>query len=120
VPFLRTIADVRHRGYDVAILSGAPWRTAAAVAMTGIPVRIALWRNHNRHFVTHQLPAEDPTQPVLREHARLLEPLGIASPDPRYELDAARLGGLRTVVAAQLPSEFVALHPFASVRSRCV
>jgi ADP-heptose:LPS heptosyltransferase len=120
LPFLRSIADIRRRRYDVALLTGAPWRTAAAVAATGIPIRIAQARHHNHHFVTHLLPADDGTRPVLEEHARLLEPLGVQAHDPRYALDAGRLGELRTKIAAYLPEEFVAFHPFASSRSRCV
>jgi ADP-heptose:LPS heptosyltransferase len=119
-PMLRSILAVRRRKYDVAILTGAPWRTAAAVALTRIPMRIALARNHNQRFITHVMPAEDPERPVLREQARLLAPLGVESPNPAYELDPARLGDLRTSVAALLPRRFVALHPFASARDRCV
>ena len=120
LPFLRAIRDVRNARYDVAILSGAPWRTAASVAATRIPVRIGLARHRNAAFLTHTLDAEDSHKSVLREQARLLSVLGIQSPDPRYCLDADRLGELRAVVKAQLPPHFAALHPFASSRDRCV
>jgi ADP-heptose:LPS heptosyltransferase len=120
LPFVRSIADVRRRRYEVALLTGAPWRTAAAVAATRIPIRVALSRHHNQRFVTHLLPEENPRRSVLLEHARLLEPLGVRSTAPRYSLDAERLGAVRASVAARLPSEFVAFHPFASARSRCV
>lgn len=118
--FLRSIADVRRQRYDVAILSNAPWRTAAAVRATGIPMRIGHARHRNGAFLTHVLPAEDPHKPVLAEQARLLTALGIDSPNPRYLLDPARLASLRDAVAAQLPPKFVAFHPFASTRNRCV
>jgi ADP-heptose:LPS heptosyltransferase len=120
LPFLRAIRDVRNARYDVAILSEAPWRTAAAVAVTRIPVRIGLARHRNRAFLTHTLDAQDPQKSVVREQARLLAVLGIQSPDPRYRLDADRLGDLRGRVRAQLPARFAALHPFASSRDRCV
>jgi ADP-heptose:LPS heptosyltransferase len=119
-PMLRSIAEVRQRHYDVAIVTGAPWRTAAAVAAARIPVRIGLQRHRNRLFLTHVLPAEDGRRPVLVEQARLLEPLGIASDQPRYCLDARRLGAVRDTIASRLPRTFVALHAFASSRARCV
>lgn len=118
--FLKSVGEVRRRQYDVAIVTGAPWRTSAAVAATRIPVRIALRRNHNHHFITHVLPAENQRRSVLLEQARLLEPLGVRSVAPRYALDADRLGSLRRVIGAQLPGEFVAIHAFASGRTRCL
>jgi ADP-heptose:LPS heptosyltransferase len=120
ISMLRSIAAVHRGGYDVAVLSEAPWRTAAAVALTRIPMRIGLARRRNRRFLTHVLPAEDEHQPVLREQARLLAPLGVRSQAPAYRLETNRLGSLRDRVAAMLPTRFVALHPFASVRNRCV
>lgn len=119
-PFLRSIADVRSRKYDVAILSEAPWRVAAATAAARIPMRIGLARHRNSLFLTHRLPAADVHKPVLAEQARLLSPLGIGSPNPRYRLDATRLGTMRAEIARALPLKFIALHPFAANRNRCV
>lgn len=119
-PFIRSIGEVRRRRYDVALLTGAPWRTAAAVAATRIPVRVGLARHHNEHFLTHTLAAADDRKPVLREQARLLTVLSVSSIEPRYRLDADRLSNERQAVAAQLPPRFIALHPFASARNRCV
>lgn len=119
-PALRSIAAVRAQRFDVAILSAAPWRTAAAAAATRIPRRIGLARHRNRFFLTDVLPAEDRHQPVLREQARLLAPLGVHSTEPRYRLDASRLGAAADVARAALPERYVALHPFASKRDRCV
>ena len=120
LPFLRSVRDVRNARYDVAILSEAPWRTAAAVAAARIPVRVGLSRHRNAAFLTHVLDAQDAHKPVLREQARLLSVFGIESPNPRYRLDPARLGDLRATVRDQLPPRFAALHPFASSRDRCV
>jgi len=118
--FARTLLDVRRAHFEAAILSAAPWRTAAACAMTGIPIRVGMKRHRNAPFLTRVLPGEDPVKPVLVEQARLLAELGIASPAPRYRLDASRLGGIRDEVANQLTTKFVALHPFAGARDRCV
>jgi ADP-heptose:LPS heptosyltransferase len=57
--FVRSIVAVRNSRYDVAILSEAPWRTAAAVAATRTPVRIGLARHRNSIFLTHMLAAVD-------------------------------------------------------------
>jgi len=118
-PFLRSIAAVRRRRYDVAILSEAPWRIAAATAATGIPMRVGLARHHNEHFLTHVLPAEDPRKPVVQEQARLLGVFSVQPRSPRYRLDPARLGAARGEFAARLPA-FAALHPFATDPRRCV
>jgi ADP-heptose:LPS heptosyltransferase len=119
-PFLRSLLDVRRAKFDAAVLSAAPWRNAAACAATGIPVRVGLQRHRNGAFLTHVLPPEDPAKPVLLEQARLLGQLGITSSAPRYRLDASQLGTVRDEVARQLPKRFVALHPFAGARNRCV
>jgi ADP-heptose:LPS heptosyltransferase len=119
-PVVRAVREIRRRHYDVAILSAAPWRTSAAVAAAGIPVRIGLERHRNRFFLTHVLAAENKHAPVLLEQARLLEPLGITSTNPRYALDPAPLAAARAELAGMLPQRFVALHPFASSRERCV
>jgi ADP-heptose:LPS heptosyltransferase len=118
-PFLRSVAAVRRRHYDIAILTGAPWRTAAAVAATGIPIRIGLARHHNGHFLTHALPAEDQRKPVLQEQARLLGALSIRSANPRYRLDPTRLRTADRDFVDRLPP-FAALHPFAADARRCV
>ena len=120
LPFVRSARAVRHSRYDVAILSEAPWRTAAAVAATRIPVRIGMARHRNAPFLTHMVDAEDAHKPVLREQARLLSVLDIHSDNPRYCLDPIALGGLRDDVAKQLPARFATFHPFASSRDRCV
>jgi ADP-heptose:LPS heptosyltransferase len=118
--FLRTILAVRRARYDVALLSEAPWRTAAAVAATRTPVRIGLARHRNAAFLTHTLDAEDEHKSVLEEQARLLTVLGIQSENPRYRLEAGPLEPVRERIQSQLPPRFAALHPFASSRARCV
>ncbi|HEV8237254.1 MAG TPA: glycosyltransferase family 9 protein [Gemmatimonadaceae bacterium] len=118
--FLRAMRTVRSRRYDVALLAAAPWRTAAAVAATRIPVRIGLRRRKNRAFLTDALPDENPREPVLSELARLLEPLGITALPLRYRLDPASLTTRRTRLMATIPDSYVALHPFASKQNRCV
>jgi ADP-heptose:LPS heptosyltransferase len=118
-PFVSSAASVRHARYDVALLSEAPWRTAAATAATGIPIRVGLARRHNNHFLTHVFPAEDANKPVVQEQARLLGVFSIRPHDSRYRLDPALLADARDILARRLPP-FVALHPFAADSRRCV
>lgn len=118
--FMRSVAAVRRGKYDVALVTGAPWRTAAAVAATGIPRRIGAARPHNHHFLTHVLRAEDTHKPVLDEQRRLLTALGITAERIPYQLDASQLDPAGLAAAAELPDRFVALHPFASQKNRCI
>lgn len=118
--FLRSILAVRNDRYDVAILSEAPWRTSAAVAATRTPVRIGLARHRNAAFLTHVLDAQDPHKSVLKEQARLLSVLDIASNAPKYRLEPAPIESIRIELSKTLPTRFAALHPFASDRNRCV
>lgn len=119
-PFLRSVANVRSRKYDVAVLSEAPWRIAAATAAAGIPRRVGLARRRNSIFLTDVLPAADVDKPVLVEQARILSAFGLTSTNPRYRLDQSRLGETLDKVRRVLPERFVAIHPFAAARNRCV
>jgi ADP-heptose:LPS heptosyltransferase len=119
-PFMRSIAAVRRSHYDLAVLSQAPWRCAAAVYAAGIPRRVGFARRHNERFLTDVVVAEDAGRPVVQEQARLLAPLGITSAETRYRLDVAALEDRRRAVSGQLPDRFVAFHPFAGARNRCV
>jgi ADP-heptose:LPS heptosyltransferase len=118
--FLRSILTVRNGRYDVAILSEAPWRTAAAVAATRTPVRIGLARHRNSTFLTHMLESQNPHKPVLKEQARLLSVLDIQASNPRYRLETGPIESIRSELARTLPHRFAAFHPFASDRNRCV
>jgi len=123
--FLGAVRRVRARGYDAAILSAAPWRTAVAVAATGIPLRAGLARRKNERFLTHVLASEDVSRPVLTEMARVLEPFGITEGHPRYQLDPSGLSPRITHLESMLRldrsgARLLALHPFASKRNRCV
>lgn len=120
IAFVRAIVRVRRERFDVALLAAAPWRTAAAVAVTGIPVRIGLRRRKSRAFLTAPLPPENRAVSVLEELARLLEPLGIARASLRYRLSPAPISHRIARLQAVVRREYVALHPFASKQDRCV
>ena len=115
VAFMQSIAQVRRRGFDLALITNAPWRLALAVRATGIPIRIAPERRHNAHFLTHVVAPDSPDTPVVADHNRLLAPLDAPAMFDRYALDPSKLGSLRDEVAGRLPERFVALHPFAAV-----
>lgn len=118
--FFGAMNEIRQGQYDVAVLSEAPWRTAAAVAAAQIPVRIGLARHRNDTFLTHVLPAQDPHKPVVREQSRLLKPFGIEVRNRHYRLDPRLMADTVREIAPLLPARFVALHPFAGSRARCV
>ena len=119
--FLSVAASVRRARFDTAILCFAPWRTAAAVAATGIPVRIGLERRRNHRWLTDTLPAENRVNPVVEEVLRLLTPLGIRDVPSRYQLDASRLTNELAPVTSSLGGDhYVVLHPFAGSEDRCV
>ncbi len=118
--FFCAMNEVRQGRYDVAILSEAPWRTAAAVAAAQVPVRIGLARHRNDTFLTHVLAAQDPQQPVVREQGRLLKAFGIDARARFYRLDPTPLADIVRSIGETLPRVFVAVHPFAGDRARCV
>jgi ADP-heptose:LPS heptosyltransferase len=120
VAFVQSVAAVRRRGFDVAVIANAPWRLAFAVRATGIPRRIAPERRHNARFLTDVVTPDSPTTPVVVDHNRLLAPLGAPACATRYALDPARIGPLRGEIARLLPNSFIALHPFAAVAQKRV
>jgi ADP-heptose:LPS heptosyltransferase len=119
-PILRSIGAARRNRYDLALITDAPWRTAAAVAAAGIPRRIGLARHRNSLFLTEVLAAEDVHAPVVGELARLAAAAGARSENAHYALDRKRLTADDRAAVSELPAQFVALHPFASTRARCV
>lgn len=119
--FLEVARSIRRARFDTALLCFAPWRTAAAVAATRIPVRIGLERRRNRRWLTHTLPPEDRTKPVLSQAARLLAPLGITTGPLQYRLDTSRSESLLADVRALLgEGTYVAVHPFAGSEKKCI
>lgn len=119
-PFLHAMRTVRRARFDVAILASAPWRLAAAVALTGVPVRIGHLRRHNERFLTDPVAPADRSRPVVAELGRLLEPLGLEPHGLRYELDPTPLGARVARMRALLGDSVAALHAFAIVRDRCL
>ena len=87
--------------YDAAVLSEAPWRTAAAVAAAQIPVRIGLARHRNDTFPHSRASGEDPQKPVVREQGQNAQALRdrLARPPtnliPLRSTDAVRTLGER-------------------------
>jgi ADP-heptose:LPS heptosyltransferase len=121
IAFARSVMRLRARRFDVAVLAAAPWRAAAAAAATGSARRIGVAHRKNARFLTDVLPRQDPTRPVLAEMMRLLAPLGIeAPPELYYQLDPTPLAGRRARLRGMLGPRVAALHPFASLRNRCV
>lgn len=118
--FVRAMIDIRRSRYDLAVLASSQWRVAAALALAGIPARIGRQRRRNQRWLTHALPEEDRSSPVVAELGLIAHALG-AIPQPHYRLEAAPLANRMATFAAPIPGPLrVALHAFAGDRARCV
>jgi ADP-heptose:LPS heptosyltransferase len=119
-PFLHALREIRRAHYDLAVLASSQWRVAAALAMAGVPSRIARQRRRNQRWLTHVLPEEDRSRPVVAELGRIAHALG-ATPRPQYRLDPTPLAERRAAFASVIQGpRRVALHAFAGSRARCV
>lgn len=119
-PFLRAMREIRRGEYELAVLASSQWRVAAALSFLGVPARIARQRKRNQRWLTHVLPQEDRSRPVVAELGRIAHALG-ATPRVHYRLDPAPLTERRAYFASRLTApRRVALHAFAGSRARCV
>ena len=120
IPFVHALRDIRRARYDLAVLASAQWRIAAALTMAGVPARIGRERRRNRRWLTHVLPPENRSRPVVAELGGIVQALG-ATPRARYQLDPAPLADRIASLTARIPGPSrVALHAFAGDRARCV
>jgi ADP-heptose:LPS heptosyltransferase len=119
-PFVHALREIRRAHYDLAVLASSHWRVAAALAIVGVPARIARQRRRNQRWLTHVLPEEDRSRPVVAELGRIAHALG-ATPRDHYRLDPAPLSERRATFASVIRGpRRVALHAFAGSRARCV
>jgi len=115
-PFIDSVRRVREGRFDVALIASPQWRVAAAVATTGIPIRIGQHRNYNRALLTTVLPAADRGRPVLADLATLLEPLGISAAVLTTNLDPGPLSELRRSYRNTLgPLPVAVINPFVTL-----
>ncbi len=119
-PFLRAMRDIRRARYDLAVLASSQWRVAAALSLVGVPARMGRQRKGSQRWLTHVLPEEDRSRPVVAELGRMPHALG-GTPRPHYRLDPAALTERRAFFASLITGpRRVALHAFAGSRARCV
>ena len=119
-PFLRALREIRRAKYDLAVIASSQWRVAAALALAGVPARIGRQRRGHQRWLTHVLPEEDRSHPVVTELGRIAHALG-ATPRGRYQLDPGPLAERRATFASLIRGPHrVALHAFAGSRARCV
>jgi ADP-heptose:LPS heptosyltransferase len=120
IPFVRALRDIRRTRYDVAVLASPQWRIAAALTFADVSVRIGRGRRRNRRWLTHVLPPEDRSRPVVAELGGIVQPLGV-TPREVYRLDPTPLADRMAFLAPRIPGPSrVALHAFAGDRARCV
>ena len=119
-PFVRALREIHRARYDLAVLASSQWRVAAALTLMGVPARLGRQRKRNQRWLTHILPEEDRSRPVVAELGRIAHALG-AAPRAHYRLDPAPLTERRAVFASVIHGpRRVALHAFAGSRARCV
>lgn len=119
-PFVRAMRDIRRARYDLAVLASSQWRVAAALAVVGVPARVGRHRKRNRRWLTHVLPEENRSLPVVAELGRISHALG-AQPRAQYRLDPTPLAARRAFFASLIAGpRRIALHAFAGSRARCV
>jgi ADP-heptose:LPS heptosyltransferase len=120
LPFIRAFGEIRRARYDLAVLTSSQWRVAAAARLAGVPARMGRARRRNQRWLTHVLPEEDRTRPVVAELGRIAHALG-GTPRAHYQLDTTALATRRAFFASMLGSRpLIALHAFAGSRARCV
>ena len=89
LPFIRAFGEIRRARYDLAVLTSSQWRVAAAARLAGVPARMGRARRRNQRWLTHVLPEEDRTRPVVAELGRIAHALG-GTPRAHYQLDTTR------------------------------
>lgn len=120
LPFIRALREIRRARYDLAVLASSQWRVAASLTFARIPARVGRQRRRNQRWLTHLLPEEDRSRPVVAELGGIAHALG-ATPRARYCLDPAPLAAQSASFATALGTRsLVALHAFAGNRARCV
>ncbi|MDQ4079414.1 MAG: glycosyltransferase family 9 protein [Gemmatimonadota bacterium] len=120
ITFLRALRELRRNRYDLAVLASSQWRVAASLALVRVPHRVGRRRKRNERWLTHLLPEENRTRPVVAELGGIAFALG-ATPRDRYRLDATLLEPQRGSFARSVGAgPRVALHAFAGSRARCV
>lgn len=120
ISFVRALREIGRSHYGLAVITSSQWRVAASLAIAGVPARIARRRKRNQRWLTHVLPEEDRSRPVVAELGRIAHALG-ATPRAHYRLDPAPLAERRIAFSSGIPGpRRVALHAFAGSRARCV
>jgi len=115
-----TWLEVRRAKYDAALLASRSAKTAAAVALAGVPRRVGFARPGTSRWLTDAVAAADPRKPVLAELSRLPAPLGFADARLACALDRAPLAQERLRLEPLISPRTAALHPFAGAAQRCV
>ena len=105
---------IRREGFDLAIVTGACWRSALFVKLAGIKTRIGYDKKKVKLFLSHTVPMFQRNKPVVNELLRLLNPLKIPIGQTYYKLN-----GPSIPLAQQPKTAFVALHPFSGNPKRC-
>jgi lipopolysaccharide heptosyltransferase II len=137
-PDRRLIAQLRHAGFDAAVIftvyTQSPLPTALLCYLADIPRRLAYCRENPYQLLTHWLPEREPEKLVRHEVRRQLDlvaEVGCATADEKLALTIpaeARHWAVRVLRELQMPlsathadgttARWLVIHPGASAPSR--
>ncbi|MFZ5760169.1 MAG: glycosyltransferase family 9 protein [Thermodesulfobacteriota bacterium] len=119
--FFSTLLAIRKARYDIAIIVGTNWRPALSSWLAGIDTRIGYTGRKAAVFLSHPVRRPDRQKAVVSELLRLLQPLHIAAEQGHAVLDGSRVPPLEACgITTFQPGRYVAVHPFALSRRRCL
>ncbi|MFZ5766878.1 MAG: glycosyltransferase family 9 protein [Thermodesulfobacteriota bacterium] len=119
--FFSALRAIRKARYDIAIIVGTNWRPALCSWLAGINTLIGYASRKAALFLSHAVSQPDRQKPVVSELLRLLQPLHIRAEQGCYALDGSRVAPLEDFGITTIPpGRYVAVHPFALSRRRCL
>lgn len=106
--FLKGLLELRRARYDV-VIDASHWHTfsvtsAALLAWTGAPIRIAHARGAAQRFANRLVEAPSSAEWEIATKLRLLQPLGLVANEPRM-LTSLGLGGAQERMQAWLQAQ---------------
>ncbi|SMF52623.1 glycosyltransferase family 9 protein [Pseudobacteriovorax antillogorgiicola] len=112
--FLSRWWQVRRSRYDVAVVTGACWRSALFTWLARIPSRIGYQKRKSKIFLNQLIPMFSRHKGVVPELQRLLAPLNCPAHFRHYFINPPA-----KTLSIELHDQVIGLHPFAGHPRRC-
>ncbi len=126
--FAATVARIRRRGFDAAVVTWATARSAALPFFARVPVRAGQTRRTYSMLFTHRVRRRSDTGDRTTHWTQILLDLGraigcdVADATPRFAVDGAARASLRALLDEHgIEAPYVVLHPsrgIAAARER--